>query len=90
MIPRRWLLCGLITAPWMAAAQPVSRRYRIGIIVGQLTAAEIAGSQTLSPGINALLRGLRDLGWTYGENFVTESRSSDGRSERFPALAGNW
>jgi putative ABC transport system substrate-binding protein len=87
VIPRRWLLGGLITAPWLAAAQVVGRRYRIGIIVGQLSSADVAGPQTLSPSVNALLLGLRDLGWVYGEHFVTEARSSEGRSERFPALA---
>jgi putative tryptophan/tyrosine transport system substrate-binding protein len=52
-----------------------------------LTTAEVNGPQTRSPGVNALLRGLRDLGWVYSEHFVTEARSSEGRSERFPALA---
>ena len=87
MIARRWLLGGLVAGPWLAAAQSLGKRYRIGVIVGQLTTAEVNGPQTRSPGVNALLRGLRDLGWVYSEHFVTEARSSEGRSERFPALA---
>ncbi len=73
--------------PWATRAAASPKPWRIGIIVGQLTAAEIAGPQTRSPGVNALLRGLRELGWVYGESFVTEPRSSEGRSDRFPALA---
>ena len=30
---------------------------------------------------------MRELGYVYGEHFVTEARGADGRSERFPALA---
>jgi len=87
VIARRWLLGGLVAGPWLAAAQSLGKRYRIGVIVGQLTTAEVNGPQTRSPGVNALLRGLRDLGWVYSEHFVIEARSSEGRSERFPALA---
>ena len=87
MIRRRWLLGGLIASPLLAAAQSLGRRKRIGVIVGQLTTTEVAGPRTLSPAINALLRGLRELGWVYGEHFVTEARSSEGKPERFPALA---
>ena len=87
MIPRRWLLGSLFASPWLATAQSPSRRERIGVIVGQLTAAEVTGPRTLSPGINALLLGMRDLGWVYGEHFITEARTSAGKPERFPALA---
>jgi ABC-type uncharacterized transport system substrate-binding protein len=34
-----------------------------------------------------LLRGLNELGYVYGKDFVTESRGSGGRPERFPTLA---
>jgi putative ABC transport system substrate-binding protein len=34
----------------------------------------------------ALLAGLRGLGYSYGEDFVTEPRSPEGQVERFPAL----
>ena len=34
-----------------------------------------------------MLAGLRELGYVYGEHFVTVPRSSEGKSERFPALA---
>ena len=35
---------------------------------------------------NALLRGLRELGYVYGQHFVTEPRGAEGRPERYPGL----
>jgi putative ABC transport system substrate-binding protein len=48
--------------------------------------------ETISPDLNAknieaLKRGLRDLGYVENQNYVLEYRSADGDSERFPALA---
>ena len=37
--------------------------------------------------MRALLRGLSELGYVYGKDFVTESRGGGGRPERFPGLA---
>ncbi|MEO8506523.1 MAG: LuxR C-terminal-related transcriptional regulator [Betaproteobacteria bacterium] len=37
--------------------------------------------------VRALLRGLRDLGYVYGQDFVTEPRGSAGNPDRYPALA---
>ena len=37
--------------------------------------------------LDALRKGLRDLGYIEGQNLVLEYRSSDGRAERFPDLA---
>jgi putative ABC transport system substrate-binding protein len=70
-----------------AAAQPTGKVYRIGILATQLPAAELTGPQTRSVTINALLRGLRGLGYVYGEHFVTEVRSSEEKLERLPELA---
>jgi hypothetical protein len=47
----------------------------------------MVGPQPQAPDINALLRGLRDLGYVYGEHFVTEPRGSEGKPERFLSLA---
>ena len=68
-------------------AEPARKAYRIGVVVAQGTAADIAGPQTTSAAVNALLSGLRELGYVYGEHFVTVPRSSEGKPERFPALA---
>ena len=54
---------GHCTAWGRAIAQPVRKVFRIGILGSQLTAAEMAGPQTRSLPVNALLRGLRELGY---------------------------
>src|SRR5260370_5814238 len=48
--------------------------------------------ETVSPALNirnldALRRGLRELGYIENQNYVLEYRSADGDAERFPALA---
>jgi putative ABC transport system substrate-binding protein len=52
-----------------------------------MRSADMAGPQPRSPFVDALLRGLRELGYGYGEHFVSEPRSSAGQSERLAALA---
>ena len=81
------IAAGLWSAVGTSAAQPTGKVYRIGILGSQLTATEMAGPQTLSPPINALLRGLRELGYVYGPQFVTEVRSSEGNLDRLSGLA---
>jgi putative ABC transport system substrate-binding protein len=78
---------GLWSAVGTSAAQPRGKVHRIGILASMVPAAEMAGPQTGSPPINALLRGLREAGYVYGEQFVTEVRSGEGRFDRLPGLA---
>jgi putative ABC transport system substrate-binding protein len=47
----------------------------------------MVGPQPRSPFTSAFLDGLRELGYTYGEHFVTEPHGGEGKPERFPALA---
>ena len=47
----------------------------------------MVGPQPRSPFVNALLRRLRELGYVYGEHFVTEPRGGEGRPERYQSLA---
>lgn len=61
------------------AQQPAKNR-RIGIL------------ETVSPSLNAnnleaLRRGLRELGYVENQNYILEYRSADGDAARFPALA---
>jgi hypothetical protein len=49
--------------------------------------SDLVGPQPRRPATNALLHGLRELGYVYGEHFVTEPRGSEGRPECFPRLA---
>ena len=61
--------------------------YRIGVIVAADAAANTEGPNPRNQSVAALLRGLRDLGYVYGRDFVTEPRSAEGRTERSAALA---
>ncbi len=71
---------GLLAAPLSARAQQVGKVYRIGILES-IPAAQNAAN------LDALRRGLRDLGYVEGRNLIIEYRSADGRAERFPDLA---
>jgi putative tryptophan/tyrosine transport system substrate-binding protein len=71
---------GLLAAPLGTRAQQVGKVYRIGILE-PIPAAQNAAN------LNALRKGLRDLGYVEGRNLVIEYRSADGRAERFPDLA---
>ncbi len=78
---------GLLTAPVAAQAQPAGKIARIGIISASLPTARSAGAEPSNRIIAGLLHGLRDLGYVYGRDFVTEPRSAEGRMERIPAIA---
>jgi putative tryptophan/tyrosine transport system substrate-binding protein len=81
------MIAGGLLAVWQAArAQPARKVYRIGIL-GLAATSDLIGPQPRSPSIRALLRGMRELGYTYGEHFVTEPRGADGKPERFPGMA---
>jgi heme-degrading monooxygenase HmoA len=49
--------------------------------------SEMVGPQSRSPTVDAFLRGMRELGYAFGEHYVTEPRGSAGRPERLPGLA---
>jgi putative tryptophan/tyrosine transport system substrate-binding protein len=66
--------------PIGARAQQVEKIYRIGILE-PIPAARNAAN------LDALRKGLRELGYVEGRNLVIEYRSADGRAERFPDLA---
>jgi ABC-type uncharacterized transport system substrate-binding protein len=74
------LLGGAASWPLTARAQQVGKVYRIGILE-PISAARNAAN------LNALRKGLRELGYVEGRNLVIEYRSADGRAERFPDLA---
>src|SRR5881227_140233 len=75
------LLGGAAVAwPIGARAQQAGKIYRIGILE-PIPAARNAAN------LDALRKGLRELGYVEGQNLVIEYRSADGRAERFPDLA---
>ncbi len=71
---------GLLAAPRAVRAQPAGKVYRIGILE-PIPAAQNAAN------LDALRKGLRNLGYVEGRNLIIEYRSADGRAERFPDLA---
>jgi putative ABC transport system substrate-binding protein len=71
---------GMLAVPHVAHAQQTEKVYRIGIL-DAVPAAQNAAN------LDALRRGLRDLGYVEGRNLIIEYRSADGRADRFPALA---
>ena len=74
-------VAAVATMSRVAWAQPSRRVYRLGIITLGATPGVSGGST------RALLQGLKDLGYVYGSDFVTELRGSEGKPERFPSLA---
>jgi len=71
---------GLLAAPLAARAQQAGKVYRIGILEAIPVAQNAAN-------LDALRKGLRDLGYVEGRNLIIEYRSADGRAERFSDLA---
>jgi putative ABC transport system substrate-binding protein len=80
------LALGTLAAPRLARAQPARKVYRIGIL-SVLTTSDMVGPQPRSPFGIALLRGLGERGYVYGQHFVTEHRGAEGKPERYPILA---
>jgi putative tryptophan/tyrosine transport system substrate-binding protein len=70
----------LLMASKLARPQANGRVYRIGILES-IPAGQNAAN------LEALRRGLRELGYVEGRNLIIEYRSADGAADRFPALA---
>ena len=75
-----------IAWPLAASAQPPRKIARIGIF-SILKTSDLVGPEPAAYNAKALLRGLRELGYAYGEHFVTEPRGSDGKVEQLGLLA---
>jgi putative ABC transport system substrate-binding protein len=70
----------LLIAPFATGAQPAGKVYRIGMLETRSTVLNAVN-------IDAFRQGLRELGYTEGQNLEIVYRSSDGRSGGFPDLA---
>ena len=77
---------GLLAAPLAAEGQPIGKVWRIGVIGFAPATAEMVGPDPPYVYIKALLDGLRERGYLYGQHFVTEPRGAEGRPERLPGL----
>jgi putative ABC transport system substrate-binding protein len=93
MMKRRTLISAVGGGLWVYSrggyAQPARKIYRIGMLGVGAATAEMAGPNPAWPSTAALLGGLRELGYVYGESFVTEGRSAEGQVERFPGLVAD-
>jgi putative ABC transport system substrate-binding protein len=71
----------IFAIPLPAQAQPPGTVPRIGFLAPGSPAPT-------SPFLEAFRQGLRDLGWTEGQNIAIEYRWAEGKLERLPDLAG--
>jgi putative ABC transport system substrate-binding protein len=69
---------GLLAGPLATEAQQAGKVARVGYLVSQSVTAE---------SLEALRKGLRELGWTEGQNLALEVRSAEGDPGRLLALA---
>jgi len=81
---------GLFAAPFAAEAQPARKVARIGILSFSTPVTDMSGPEPRSPGVNALLRGLRELGRMYGRDFVTEPRGAKAIQRCGAAKPTSW
>ena len=84
MIDRRTFIGGvaycLLAVPFSTRAQQTGKTYRIGIL-------EATSAVQNAANLDALRKGLAELGYVEGRNLIIEYRSADGRAERFQDLA---
>src|SRR5262245_20588830 len=75
-------LIGASAAAWplAARAQVAGKVWRIGVLGGSPLPA-------LSQNYSGFLRGMRELGYIEGKDFVSELRAADNSFERLPSLA---
>jgi putative tryptophan/tyrosine transport system substrate-binding protein len=74
------LFGGAAAWPFAGRAQQAERMRRIGVL-------ETISADLNATNLEALRKGLRDLGYFEGQNLTIEYRSADGQVERFPQLA---
>ena len=71
---------GLVIARSIAEAQPATKVYRVGFLLG-------ATAESVASLLDSLREGLRELGYVEGRNLVLERRYGNGDMERLPELA---
>ena len=73
-------LGGAVAWPLRVRAQQPSKLWHIGML-------ETVPADLNIPNLGALRRGLHDLGYVEGRDYVLDYRSADGQPEQFPRLA---
>jgi ABC-type uncharacterized transport system substrate-binding protein len=81
------LALGILAAPSAARGQPARKVARIGILNFAAMTSDMIGPQPRHPSTIAFLRGMRELGYVYGQDFVTEPRGGEGRPELWAGQA---
>ncbi len=76
-------MLGLLGVPLAAEAQSAGKVYRIGLVVSG-TPPPVPAPADQGP---LLYERLRELGWVYGQDFVTDQRAYGDRIDRIPDLA---
>jgi hypothetical protein len=92
VIDRRTFLhamAGGVALPLAAEAQQARKIWRIGVIGYAPTTAEMIGPNPKIPAVSALLAGLHQLGYVYGQHYVTEPRGAEGKQERFASIVAD-
>jgi putative ABC transport system substrate-binding protein len=74
------LAVAILFAATSAHAQSPPPKYRLGFL-------SPASAATMASRVDAMVAGLRDLGYAEGRDFTLEFRWADGNDERLPALA---
>jgi len=72
--------------PNVVQAQQGRRLAHIGVLSVGSTTAEMTGPEPQSQVVKAFLGGMRELGYIYGRDFVTEPRGGAGIPERYSEL----
>jgi putative tryptophan/tyrosine transport system substrate-binding protein len=80
-------LAGAVAGPLAVEAKQARKVWRVGMLYGASPASGMVGPNPNSHSVRALLQGLRELGYVYGQNLVTEPRSAEGTPDRLPSLA---
>jgi putative ABC transport system substrate-binding protein len=86
---RREFIEALLTPlfwPNVLQAQQGRRLAHIGVLSVGSTTAEMIGPEPRSQYVKAFLGGMRELGYAYGRDFVTEPRGGAGMPERYAEL----
>ena len=78
---------GPLAIPRVSTGQSARKIARIGVMSFAGTAADLVGPEPIRPSVKALMLALRELGYAYGRDFVTEARGGEGRPELWPGLA---
>ncbi len=81
------LALATLAVPRVTSAQRARKVARIGILGFAATTSDMMGPQPRRPSTIAFLRGMRELGYVYGRDFVTEPRGGEGRPELWAGQA---